>query len=284
MAGNVYGVSSYQQTIQTWKNNPAAKTEKNTSSDNREVTEKNGSDVKVSEWKPISGKSPLAPVSREGYGTVIGDAELSDKAKNYYDKLKSKFHGMDFILVSKNMKSQVAANAVSYGNAMKPVVVIDEEKLERMATDESFRKKYEGTIAMSQTKLQEAKNSLVSSGANVNNFGMAIASDGRASFFATVEKANTAQAKALEKRQAKEKAAKAKEKKQAEKKAQADMLEKQKEENKAQKAADKEYIEIKADSVDELINKVSRYAYENSCGSALTEEESKLGRNFDFKG
>lgn len=265
MAGNVYGVSSYQQTNQAWK--------KNTSSNNREATERIGSEVKVSEWKPISDKSPLVPVSREGYGTVIGDVELSDKAKNYYDKLKAKFHGMDFILVSKDMKSQVAANAVSYGNAMKPVVLIDEEKLERMATDESFRKKYEGIIAMSQTKLQEAKNSLVSTGANVKNFGMSIASDGRASFFAAVEKANKAQTKALEKRQAKKKAEKAEEKKQAEKKAQTDRLEKQ-----------KEYIEFKADSVEELINKVSGYAYENSYGNTLTEEESKLGQNFDFKG
>ena len=273
MAGNVYGISSYQQTNQAWKNNSASKTEKNTSLDNREATERIGSEVKVSEWKPISDKSPLVPVFREGYGAVIGDVELSDKAKNYYDKLKAKFHGMDFILVSKDMKSQVAANAVSYGNAMKPVVLIDEEKLERMATDESFRKKYEGIIAMSQTKLQEAKNSLVSTGANVKNFGMSIASDGRASFFAAVEKANKAQTKALEKRQAKKKAEKAEEKKQAEKKAQTDRLEKQ-----------KEYIEFKADSVEELINKVSGYAYENSYGNTLTEEESKLGQNFDFKG
>ncbi|MGN1181164.1 MAG: DUF6033 family protein [Suilimivivens sp.] len=290
MAGNVYGISSYQQTNQAWKSNSAAKKEKNTSSDNREAAEKIGSDGKVSEWKPISGKSPLVPASREGYGTVIGDVKLSDEAKNYYDKLKSKFHGMDFILVSKDMKSQVAANAVSYGNAMKPVVLIDEEKLERMATDESFRKKYEGIIAMSQTKLQETKNSLVSTGANVKNFGMSIASDGRASFFVTVEKANAAQIKALKKRQAEKKAEKAKEKKQAEKKAQADRLEKQREENKANESSDdesadgKEYIEFIADSVEELINKVSKYAYENSYGSTLTDKESKLGQNFDFKG
>ena len=58
MAGNVYGVSSYQQTNQAWK--------KNTSSNNREATEKIGSEVKVSEWKPISDKSPLVPVPRLG--------------------------------------------------------------------------------------------------------------------------------------------------------------------------------------------------------------------------
>ena len=86
---------------------------------------------------------------------------------------------MEFILVSKDMKSQAAANASKFGNANKPVVLIDEEKLEKMANDEAFRKKYEGIIAMSQTKLQEAKNSLVSSGATVKNFGMQVGSNGQ---------------------------------------------------------------------------------------------------------
>ena len=34
---------------------------------------------------------------------------------------------MDFILVSKDKKAQVEANASAYGNASKPVVLIDEE-------------------------------------------------------------------------------------------------------------------------------------------------------------
>ena len=47
---------------------------------------------------------------------------------------------MDFILVGKEEKGAVARNAAAYGNANKPVVLIDEDKLERMATDDSFRK------------------------------------------------------------------------------------------------------------------------------------------------
>lgn len=238
----------------------------------------------------MSNNSPLVPTSKAGYGTVIGDVELSDKAKDYYDKLKSKFHGMDFILVSKDMKSQVAANASAYGNANKPVVLIDEEKLERMATDESFRKKYEGIIAMGQTKLAQAKNSLVSSGANVKNFGMSVDSDGRASFFATVEKANKDQAKALEKRQAAKKAEKAKEKKKAEKKAQEERLEKLREDKKSDKSEkvsdndEPEYIEFRSDNIDALINKVTKYAYDNSLKSVMTEDEAKVGQNIDFRG
>lgn len=292
MAGNISGVSSYQQTNQIWKDNQTNKSEKDTSS-STDAAKKN-SDVKVSEWKPVSQNSSLTPTTKEGYGTVIGDVQLSDKAKSYYDKLKGKFGGMDFILVSKDMKSQVAANAASYGNASKPVVLIDEEKLERMANDESYRKKYEGLIAMSQTRLQEAKNSLVSSGAKVKNFGMTIGSNGAASFFATVEKANAAQTEALKKRQAEKKEAKAQEKKKAEKAQQKERLEKRKEANKTEDAKtdqtidseddDKEYLQFTASSVDELVDMVSKYAYDNSTQSVLTESESKVGQNFDFKG
>lgn len=289
MVGNTSGVSSYQQINQVWNSSRI-----NSSGENPKTTQGNSSkstdEVKVSEWKPLAGNSSLVPVSKAGYGMVIGDLELSDKAKDYYDKLKSKFHGMDFILVSKDVKSQVAANASAYGNANKPVVLIDDEKLERMANDESFRKKYEGIIAMSQTKLQQAKNSLVSSGANVKNFGMSVGSDGKASFFATIEKANTARTKALAKKQAEKKADRDKEKKQAEKKAQEERLEKRREENRAEKTGkndhidDKEYIEFRSDSIDALMMKVTKYTYDNSLNSVMTEEESRVGQKFDFRG
>lgn len=292
MAGNVGGIASYQQNNQFYNAAKASAAEKNPKTADT-TSGKTTNDMKISEWKPVSKGSPVIPMNKDGYGTVIGNAELSDEAKNYYDKLKSKFHGMDFILVSKDMKSQVASNAAAYGNSMKPVVLIDEEKLERMATDESFRKKYEGIIESSQSKLLAAKNSLISSGANVKNFGMSVDSDGRASFFATVEKANKEQSKLLEKRQAEKKAAKAKEKKKAEKKEKEERIEKRREENKAKEVdssekdetvEDKEYVEFKADSIESLVNQVTKYAYDNSLNAVMTEEEAKLGQNIDFRG
>ena len=302
MTTSLSGIASYQQTSQIWKK------DQNTS-----VKEKTGESVKsqspgsttVSEGKPVSKNSPLIPTNKAGYGTVIGDVELSDEAREYYDKLKSKFHGMDFILVSKDMKSQVAANPSAFGNAIKPVVLIDDEKLEKMSNDESFRKKYEGIIAMSQTKLQEAKNSLVSSGATVKNFGMQVGSDGKISFFATLEKANSAQTKYLEKKQAEKKAAKAKEKKQAEKEALNERIEKRREENKAEKESKevtdvrevteeieltedasegKEYIEFRSENLDDLVNSVAKYAYYNLGNNVLAEEETLVGQNIDFRG
>lgn len=61
-------------------------------------------------------------------GKTIGEPKLSDKAKEYYEKLKKKFSTMDFILVSKDMKETAKANAGQYANANKMVVLIEEEE------------------------------------------------------------------------------------------------------------------------------------------------------------
>lgn len=301
---NLYGVSAYQQTNQTRNQSTKKKEEvsKNqlASNSSGEAISKTDKEIKISTWSPISTGSPLVPSYKDGVGMSIGDIQLSDKAKEYYSKLKAKFGNMEFIAVSQEMKSQVQANVAAYGNANKQVVLIDDAKLEQMANDESYRKKYEGIIAMSQSQLANAKNSLASSGASIKNFGMSVNSDGSTSFFATLEKSTKDQAKRIEKKQAEKKAAKAKEKKQAEKKAKEERIEKSREEQRAKQeklknhtdkdddviseSENKEYIEIKADSIEDLISQVSKYAYDNSAKTVMTEEEKTVGQNFDFKG
>ena len=115
-------------------------------------------------------------------------------------------------------------------------------------------------------------------------------SEGRISFFATLEKANSAQTKYLEKKQAEKKAAKAKEKKQAEKKAQNERLEKLREGNKTEKdqreeaTEEKEYIEFRSEDLNDLVNTVAKYTYDHSMNNVLTEEETRVGQNIDFRG
>ena len=298
MAG-MYGVSAYQQTNRSWETNHtgvnrAASSSSGTDQANQ-TKESSAAKVETKGWSPIDTSSSLVPRKTE-YGNTIGDVQLSDKAKDYYDKLKSKYHNMEFIAVSKDMKAQVQANAASYGNANKMVVLIDEEKLERMATDESFRKKYEGIIAMSQTKMAEAKNSLTSSGASVKNFGMSVDSNGKESFFATVEKSQDLQKKRIEKKAAEKKEQKAREKKKAEKEAREERLQKAKD-KKTEKLDktddedevknvddDKEYVTIEAKSMDELISKVQSYSYENASNRVMTATERMIGGHVDFRG
>lgn len=293
MAGISGVISAYRQVDQI--NKGSERTYEPTSSkvaSSDSSKESQTSKVETKGFTPIDTKSSLVPKTTE-YGNTIGDVKLSDKAKDYYNQLKGKFHNMEFIAVSKDMKAQVQANAAAYGNANKMVVLIDEEKLERMATDESFRKKYEGIIAMSQTKMAEAKNSLTSSGASVKNFGMSVDSNGKESFFATVEKSQDLQKKRIEKKAAEKKEQKAKEKKKAEKEAREERLQKAKD-KKTDKTADeedpqtiddgKEYVTIEAKSMDELLSKVQKYSYSEALNRVFTDSERMVGGHVDFRG
>ena len=293
MAGISGVISAYRQVDQI--NKGSERTYEPTSSkvaSSNSSKESQTSKVETKGFTPIDTKSSLVPKTTE-YGNTIGDVKLSDKAKDYYNQLKGKFHNMEFIAVSKDMKAQVQANAAAYGNANKMVVLIDEEKLERMATDESFRKKYEGIIAMSQTKMAEAKNSLTSSGASVKNFGMSVDSNGKESFFATVEKSQDLQKKRIEKKAAEKKEQKAKEKKKAEKEAREERLQKAKD-KKTDKTADeedpqniddaKEYVTIEAKSMDESLSKVQKYSYSEALNRVFTDSERMVGGYVDFRG
>ena len=294
MAG-INGVSTYQQSSQgvynersvTSKTSNTGKTDQAGSANASQATKTN-----TKPWSPIDTKSSLVPKMTE-YGATIGDVQLSDKAKDYLGKLQSKFHNMEFITVSKDMKAQVQQNAAAYGNANKMVVLIDEEKLERMATDENFRKKYEGIIASSQAKMIQAKMGLTSSGANVKNFGMSVDSDGKENFFATVTKSADLQKKRIEKKAAEKKAQKQHDKKKAEKKAQEERIQEARD-KKADKADpdkenaeiqnDEEYVTFEAESMDELLSNVQAYSYNNASGKVMTESEKMVGTKIDFRG
>ena len=284
MATNLYGISAYQQTNQTWKkaNTKEEKTEKAKSAEASKA-EKADTSGKTSEtskteekvWKPIDPKGSLVSVQKEGYGMVIGDVNLSDEAKEYYNKLKQKFHNSDFILVSKDMKSQVEQNASAYANPNKLVVLIDEEKIERMAADPSYRDKYEGIIAMAELQMAQAGNSIPSSGAAVKNYGMSVDANGTLKYFAVLEKASADQKERIAKKAEERAEEKVKEKKQAEK---------EEKEKRLEESEEKEYIEIEADSLEELLRKLQSYAYANSAKNVMTEAEKAVGQNFDLRG
>lgn len=287
---NMNGIGAYTRTEENWKTrNDKINTKKTESAQtSAEKADASTGKVKYSEWKPIDTKSALVPKTKDGYGTVIGDVKLSEKAQKYYETLKAKFYNSDFILVSKDMKSAVQANAAAYGNANKMVVLIDEEKLERMATDESFRKKYEGIIAMGEKQMAQAKGTLTSQGAAVKNFGINVNADGTTDFFATLEKSSKAQAERIEKKRAEKREEKIKEAKKEKAKAKKEKLEAKDAENAENadriKEPEKEYVTIKASSMEELISKVSNYAFEASSNNVFTEAERSLGTAIDFKG
>ena len=209
-------------------------------------------------------------------GKTIGSPKLSKKAADYYESLKKKYSNMDFILVSEDKKEQAKAQASSYANASKMVVLIDEDKVERMAEDENYRKQYEAIIANAASGISQLKSSLQSSGANVKGFGMQVNDGGTATYFALLEESSAAQRERIEKK--------------AEKKHQKEKLEEARSE-KTEKTdvsdktdTDSGTVTITASSVEELLQKIQDYMQLAKSDTVLTEAEKKVGQNIDFCG
>lgn len=216
------------------------------------------------------------------YGKTIGNPSLSEEGQKYYEQLKKKYGNMDFILVSKDMKEQAKANAASYANPNKMVVLIDEEKVERMATDENFRKQYEALISSATTDLAQMKQSMVSTGAKVKGFGMQLNDGGTMSFFAVLKKSTAAQKERIAKKAAENKAEKkAEAKKQSE---EARKNSKTTGREKTEEADEEETVTITASSLEELLQKINDYTFAERSNSVQTEEEKMIGQHIDFQG
>lgn len=208
-------------------------------------------------------------------GKTIGKPELSEKAQKYYEQLKKKYGDMEFILVDPKLKQQAEANASAYASPNKTVVLIDSDKIEQMANDEEYRKKYEGIISNARNQISQLAEQLKSTGANVKGFGMKINDGGNASFFAVIDKSQQAQ---------KERIAKKAEEKAEQKKADAKKAEEKRagEKSKYEKTDKDDTITISASSVDELIRKIDDYVLMDRSNYVETDAEKKMGRNIDF--
>ena len=227
-------------------------------------------------------------------GKTIGDPKLSKEAQKYYEKLKKKYGNYDFILVSKDQKANAQANAAKYANNIKTVVLIDEEKIERMATDESYRKKYEGILSGATAQLQQLKSSVEKSGADVKEYGMQMNDGGTTSFFAVLRKSSSDQKsriqKSAEKKKAEKKAAELEtdvqqlqsEKKAAEKKQEKERLEKSKE-SRTEREDDTQTIILTANSVEELMDKIGEYTFVERSNEVRTDREKLMGQHVDYK-
>lgn len=221
----------------------------------------------------------------QNLGKTIGEPKLSKEAQKYYDKLKKKFGNYDFILVSEDQKANAQANAGKYANNIKTVVLIDEAKIERMATDESYRKKYEGILSGATAQLQQMKSSMESSGANVKGYGMQVNDNGTASYFAVLKKSAADQKARIEKSAEKKKAEKKVAEQKAEKKRESERLEKKKTDKLGDVDSDEEEtITITANSVEELMKKISDYNFAEKSDNVQTDTEKLVGQHVDFRG
>lgn len=216
----------------------------------------------------------------KSYGKTIGEAKLSDEATEYYKELKEKYADMDFILVSKDKIDEVKSNPGRYGISGSMVVLIDEEKIEKMATDESFRKQYETIIDTARKQLPLLQEKLAATGANVKSVGIKVNDNGTASYFAVIDKSLAAQRERIEKRAAEKKAEKREQNKKAEEKRAEERLK----EKKAEDSKKEEAVTYTANSIDELVQKISDAMLEDMSNNMFSENEMYVGQTIDFRG
>ncbi len=213
-------------------------------------------------------------------GKTIGTPQLSEKAAKYYEELKKKYSNMDFILVSKEEKEQAKSQAGNYANMNKMVVLIDEDKIEKMAEDENYRKQYEGIIANAASGISQLKTSISETGASVKGYGMQVNDNGTASYFAVLEKSSAAQKERIEKKTEENREAKKAAEKKAEKEERQERLENSRNDKKTEK--DSDTVTVTASSIKELISKIKDYTQIYISDNVQTESEKKVGKNIDF--
>lgn len=226
----------------------------------------------------VSSREQVSSADQTEYtkGRTIGKPTLSKEAAKYYEELKKKYGDMDFILVSEDQKENAQNNISSYTNPNKPVVLINEDKIERMATDESYRKQYEGIISAAKTQLPQLKQSLAASGANVQGYGIKVNDNGTASFFAIMGKSMDEQREKLAEKRAEKKA----EAKAEAKKAEAKKAEQKREEKRAEKAENT----VTSDSIEGLLKAIQDQQLSFRSDNVFTESELSYGRSVDFRG
>lgn len=225
--------------------------------------------------------------TQRNYGKTIGKPQLSEEAAKLYDELKKKYSDMDFTLVSRDMIGMAKQMAAGMGNPNKMVVLIDEDKLEQMATDPKFRQEIENKIMSAKNQMPQLRQIMQKNSA-ISQVGMQFTKDNRAQFFAVVDKSfKDLNERIAEKRAQKKADAKAAEKKEAK----AELKEKLDEKlagklhgDRSVEETTEEYEVITADSVEELMQKIDDYMFLMRSDNVWTEQEMTIGQHIDFKG
>lgn len=199
--------------------------------------------------------------TKTSYGNTVGDPQLSDKAAKYYEQLKKKYSDMDFVLVSNDEVDGAEQKAAKYANSNRTLVLIDADKIEKMAEDEDYRKKYEDIIGNANSQLDQMKQSLGSMIGNVKTFGIKVDDGGNTSFFAVVDKSLSAQKERIAKK--------------AEQKTQ---------DKKSEKISESDDVEtIEASSIEDLMKKLTDRTMASLSDQARTQQEMQIGTQVDFR-
>ena len=256
-------VNAYSQITNNYYQNSES-VKKNRDEKNKDKQVENSSNieksVEVGEKKKVTGMR------------TYGDAKLSETALDYYKSLTKKYGNLNFVLVASDKKQEAEMMKGSFATGNGLTVLIDTDKIERMATDEKYAKQIESVLTNASSQLNTLKTSLESN-PNVKSYGMSINKDNRASFFATVDKQMKEQREKIKERSEEKRAeAKAKEKADAKKEAKDKIAEdrkakldekygvdKKQEDSYYDYDSEEDTVTIEASSAEELLHKIEAY-------------------------
>ena len=188
---------------------------------------------------------------------------------------------MDFILVSPDKKEEAESKKGMYQSSKELIVLIDSDKIEKMAEDEAYREKYESILSNATAQVNQMKTSLGANGDSVSSIGMTFDDHGNASFFAVVDKSLAAQRERIaQKKEERAEEKKAEKKKEAAKKAEKKAEEKRTEASKKEDPGDK--VTVTASSLEELLKKIDTVILESRTDFVRTEAEKTVGSSIDY--
>ena len=196
--------------------------------------------------------------------------KLSQKAQDYLAQLKEKYNMADIIIAE--YATDEEARRLMAGSSKAYSIVITPDLLERMATEEETREKYEGILDQGFANMKTIKEQLGEDADNIKSLGMTVDKDGNIKYFATLNNQRIQAEKRLEEKKEKQEAKKAEEKKEEEKI--------EKEERRSQRV-------VMADTIEELIEKIKNQNKEEAKEQEMifaktAQEEARKGSAVDF--
>lgn len=198
--------------------------------------------------------------------------QLSTAAQKLLEKLQKTYHNMDFMVYE---DGQDAKELLSQGTK-EISVLFSSDELEKMASDEKCEKEYmnrlQGALRMSDEINKKFGFKSVfgeeSAGAQISKIGFVFESDGKMTIFAELEKSSAMQGERIEKAREEKRA----ERKESEKRAEKEI------QSYSQSSADTKRASVQADSLEELIKKITEIDWD----AVRAEKTPESGGKFDF--
>lgn len=171
----------------------------------------------VYEQNKSAASSSRSTETKKATETKDSKVELSSSAKKLLKELQKTYGNTDFMIANYETEEE-AAEYLSRGTNTYSVLLTPDE-LEKMASDEDYKKNNLKKLDGALNQLKDMKDQLGEKGEDVKRLGVVIGDSGEVSFFAELEKSSEMQRERIEKQREakKEEAAEAEKAKKEEK-------------------------------------------------------------------